>query len=134
MKAEDEIFELKRRLLKNGISMEQVAALRAEGELVLTEFASMTVEHFAISTRNVIQESDLCEADKHALTEQIVAIGSVQFPPAGIRTKRGGRESKMRKSKRPRILTAEQFGRLMQAEWRKVWRDLDKRYAQSKAP
>jgi len=74
MSAEDEIFELKRRLLKNGISLEQILKLRAEGELILTEFASMTVAHFAISTRNAIQGSDLADGDKHTLTEQIVAI------------------------------------------------------------
>jgi hypothetical protein len=79
MSAEDEIFELKRHLLKNGISAEQVAKLRAEGELILTEFASMTVAHFAISTRNAIQGSDLADGDKHTLTEQIVAIDADGF-------------------------------------------------------
>ncbi|MCE0483224.1 MAG: hypothetical protein LV479_03180 [Methylacidiphilales bacterium] len=79
MNAEDEIFELKRRLLKNGISMEQVAKLRAEGELILTEFASMTLAHLAVSTRNAIGESDLSEADKEALREQIVAIDANGF-------------------------------------------------------
>lgn len=79
MSAEDEIFELKRRLLKNGISMEQVAALKADGELILTEFASMTVAHFAVSTRNIIQGSDLSEAQKHDLTENILALSQDDY-------------------------------------------------------
>ena len=79
MRGEDEIFELKRRLLENGIAMEQMSKMRAEGELILTEFASMTYEHFAISTRNVIQGSELSEADKDALTELIVAIDTDDF-------------------------------------------------------
>ena len=79
MRGEDEIFELKRRLLENGIAMEQMSKMRAEGELILTEFASMTYEHFAISTRNVIQGSELSEADKDALTELIVAIDTEAY-------------------------------------------------------
>ncbi len=79
MNAEDEIFDLKRRLLKNGISTEQMAKLLAEGELILTEFASMTVAHFAISIRNAIQGSELSEADKHNLTEQIAATDADGF-------------------------------------------------------
>jgi len=40
---------------------------------------AMTVAHFAISTRNAIQGSDLADGDKHALTEQIAAIDADGF-------------------------------------------------------
>lgn len=40
--------------------------------------------------------------------------------------RRAQREQVRQEKAKPRILTAEQFGKIMQAEWRKVWGRLKK--------
>jgi hypothetical protein len=71
--------ELKLKKLKQEVELNDIRIMREAGELLPSEWASLLFADTFTKIRRVIQTSDLSEAQKHELTEKIVAIDPDEF-------------------------------------------------------
>jgi hypothetical protein len=78
-KEPSESRELRLENLRLQVSLKQVQLMKLAGDLIPLEWAKGLVADHAIKVRNIIQGSDLSEAQKHDLTENILALNQDDY-------------------------------------------------------
>ena len=65
--------------LRDAVALGQLELAKAMDEVMPVEFVRRVLAHWAISSRNIIQGSDLTEAQAEAITSAVLAIDTEGF-------------------------------------------------------